>query len=266
MNQTIFYIHKLKDELSSRCERNSRYSLRAFAHSMEVDVGALSRVLSGKQIPSHKLTTKFLKALGLDSAEYDHFLTSLSEAQKKRPLQRRSPHFKMTSPHSRPTSLNHDAYRIISEWYHMAILELTFTEDFNSDPNWIAHNLGISVTESRLAVDRLLNLGLLKMKNSRLTKTSEQLSTEDKHLTTPALKRNQKQFLEKALYSLENDKIEERNMSSMTMAIDPKKIKAAKKMIHEFNQELCKFLESGKRKRVYNLEISLYPLQLNKGK
>ena len=69
------------------------------------------------------------------------------------------------------------------------------------------------------------------------------------------------QFLEKAVVSLEEDPIEERSITSMTMAIDPEKLPAAKKMIREFNQTLCQFLENGKRKRVYNLGVALYPIQ-----
>ena len=61
---------------------------------------------------------------------------------------------------------------------------------------------------------------------------------------------------------MENDPIEIRNHSSMTMAIDPAKIDEAKKMIEEFTHRLTEFLESGKRLQVYELNIGLFPLQI----
>jgi hypothetical protein len=78
------------------------------------------------------------------------------------------------------------------------------------------------------------------------------------------LKKNQKQFLEKAIYSLENDPLEERSHTNMTMAIDSKKMELAKQMIREFQMALCNVLETGKRDQVYNLSVALYPLQKNK--
>jgi len=90
---------------------------------------------------------------------------------------------------------------------------------------------------------RLVELGLLKEVKGALRFT--QL-----HITT-ALKRRQKQILEKAISSLENDPIEIRSMTRMTIAIAPEKLPEAKKMILEFNREMSRFLESGNKKEVY---------------
>jgi uncharacterized protein (TIGR02147 family) len=265
MSETVFYQDCLKRVLSERCVRNPRYSIRAFARSLGVDVGALSRILAGKQVPSYKLSQKILSVLELSPEEQERFFASVAEKQRSRNLQRLNPvlrRFKAQA--STPADLSIDLYRVIADWYHFAILELTFIEDLQSSPSWIAKELGIPVAEATLAIERLIKLNLLKIESGRYIKTEEQLSTMDKHLTTPALRRNQEQFLEKAIDSLENDPIEERNMSSMTMAIDPDRLPIAKQLIREFNQSLCRFLESGKRRRVYNLEIALYPIQSKK--
>jgi uncharacterized protein (TIGR02147 family) len=260
-NHTSYFRKKLKEELASRCSRNSRYSIRAFARALQIDVGALSRVLAGKQIPSFKLAQKIVDGLGLDKEERRIFLTSLAESQRERGLQRLSPIFAAFEESPKAKELSLEMYRVIADWYHAAILELTFVDEFQSNPRWIAKELGITIAEAKLAMERLVEFGLLGEKNGKLFKTNSKLTTADKHITTPALRKNQKQFLELATHSLENDPIEERSMTSMTMAIDPEKLPAAKEMIRDFNSKLCKFLESGKRKRVYNLEIGLYPVQ-----
>jgi hypothetical protein len=46
----------------------------------------------------------------------------------------------------------------------------------------------------------------------------------------------------------------------MTMAVDPGKIPEAKKRILKFARELCEFMEAGKRSRVYELSVSLFPI------
>ena len=265
MGDTAFYIKHLKAVLAERCDRNPRYSVRAIAKALDIDAGTISRIMSGKQIPSYKLSKRITSRLALTTEEESQFLSSVAESQSLRNLKRVSPAFlrvQAKNSSCQPTDLSIDFYRIVADWYHAAILELTFTHDFESSPRWIAKELGISSAEATLAIGRLLEFGLLQRDASRnLRKTNVHLSTTDKHLTTPALRRNQLQFLEKAIQSLENDPIEERNMSSMTMAIDPEKLPLAKQMIREFNQYLCQFLETGARKRVYNLEIALYPIQ-----
>jgi uncharacterized protein (TIGR02147 family) len=153
----------------------------------------------------------------------------------------------------------------MSDWYHTAIMTLSLTEGFRVEAQWISRQLGITVTEARLALDRLLELGLLQEQDGKVKMNDEPFMTADRHLTTPALRKLQKQTLEKAIHSLENDPIEERNMTTMTMAIDPEKLSAAKALIDEFNLKLSAFLESGPRKQVYNLGICLYPLQKKEG-
>lgn len=262
-NESAFYRKRLQSLLAERCDRNPRYSVRAFARALDIDVGTLSRVLSGKQIPSFKLSQRLTSGMDLTAEEERKFIASVAETQRSRGTERLNPVFRSIREGVTPAAdLSIDHYRIIADWYHVAILELTFNEDFESSPRWIAKELGISAAEASLAINRLLEFGLLKKDSQgRLRKTDARLTTADKHLSTPALRKNQKQFLEKAIHSLENDPIESRNISSMTMSIDPDQLPLARQMIREFNQSLGKLLESGKRKRVYNLEIALYPIQ-----
>lgn len=254
----------LKEELAQRCERNPRYSVRSFAKSLSLDAGALSRILSGKQIPSLNVSNKILEALSLEPRMANQFLESVANVHSARPLQRRNSFTRQKFPEDPAKDLSIDLYRVIADWYHIAIMELTYVDEFTSSPKWIAGQLGISETEAKLAIERLLDLELLKIENGKLIKTETQLSTTDKHLTTPALRKNQKQLLEKSIISLEEDPIEQRSVTSMTMAIDPDRLPEAKRMIRDFNRKLCDFLENGKRKRVYNLGIALVPLSKEK--
>lgn len=261
MNDTDFFQEYLNAELAQRCERNSRYSVRAFARALGIDVASLSRILSGKQVPSYKICeTVFLK-LGLSPTEQKKFLISVAAKQKAVGLKRIAPIFKDVGQHNEQRrDLTTDIWRVIADWYHGAIMELTFTNNFNSDHKWIAQQLAISEAEVKLAIKRLIRLKLLEEQDGALRKTIAQVSSADKNITSSAHKRLQKQVLKKAVESLENDDIEIRNMTSMVMAIDPQKIPQAKKMIQNFSRELCVYLESGKRTQVYQLGVCLYPI------
>ena len=193
-------------------------------------------------------------------------MVSVAAKQKAVGLKRIAPVFKNIGAKSDDRrDLTTDIWRVVADWYHGAIMELTFTKDFNSDPRWISQQLGISEVKVKLAIKRLIRLKLLKDQEGHLRKTVEQVSSADKNITSSAHKRLQKQVFEKAVDSLENDDIEIRNMTSMTMAIDPQKIPYAKKMIQNFSRELCAYLESGKRTQVYQLGVCLYPISKNQG-
>lgn len=259
--EVTFYRQCLSEELAKRCEKNPSYSLRAFARACELAPGVLSQVLSGKRIPSYKMAEKLIAVLDLSPNERTQFLKSLANKHQARGLKRLNPLFKSTLKTPAPKELSLDLFRIIGDWYHYAVLMLTYVEGFKPHPKWIASQLSISEVEAKLAIERLINVGLLKEENGTLVSTEDHITTADKHLTNSALKRHVRQSLEKAGHSLENDPLDIRSMTYMTMAIDPDKINEAKALIEEFTNKMSDLLESGRRRQVYEFGVYLYPLQ-----
>jgi uncharacterized protein (TIGR02147 family) len=243
----------LKTELSNRLQKNPRYSMRAFAQSLDLNVGSLSRFMSGRRPLTPKAAEKLCDKLGLSPLKKSQIILSL--------LGRSDFEFNRVD-------IEEETFRAISDWYHLAILQLVRTkvyrENFrNSNPRWVARQLKISEVEAKLAIERLLKLNILTKSSSGLLKRTEKnFSSANKNATSAALKKGQRQIREKAIASLENDPLELRSMTSMTMAIDPKKIAEAKKLIDEFQERLSEFLESGNKEKVYQLCVSLFPLQI----
>jgi uncharacterized protein (TIGR02147 family) len=246
------YQEILKSELQKRCEKNNRYSLRAFSKTLRIDAPTISKVLSGKLVPSKRLGERLINGLGLDPDQREVFWNSLMTKK-----------FKVPAPPSEITAdkiLSQDTFSVISEWYHYALLELAQTRESQADPAWIAQRLGISEMTAKFAVERLVKLGLVERKGKRLLKTSKLLTVENPEVTGPALRRRQKEILKKSLDSLEVDGIERRNHTGITFAMDPNKIPEARKRIRDFMRRLCAYLETGERKEVYELQTSLFPL------
>jgi uncharacterized protein (TIGR02147 family) len=262
MDAPLYYRSLLQEELTRRCERNPRYSLRAFSRALGVDAAALSRILSDKLRPSPRMARVILDALALEPEEASRFLDSVAEAQKRAHLaQARRETAQRPRPEEDPRELDGTSFRVIADWYHYAILELTEVPGFRPSAHWIAAQLGISVAQAKLALERLCDLGLLEDAPEGLRRRQGLVTTADKRTTSPALRTRQRQILDKAIASLEEDPIDERSHTGMTMAIDPSRLELAKKKILAFNRSLCRFLEGGTRTRVYELSIALFPLQ-----
>lgn len=230
----------LTQEFAKRSERNARYSLRAYAKSLGISPSLLSLILSGKRPISRKVWGT-LKRLGLiaepESIEKGSF-----------------------------NQISLDTFSVISDWYHYAILNLLETPSRLVNEKTIAERLGISRAESGMALLRLARLGLIAKENKKWARRSEPLKVENE-ISSAASRKYHKQVLEKAIESLENDPMELRDFSAMTMAIDPKLVPMARKRIQEFRRRLTQELElKGNRSEVYHLTVQFYPVSKSREK
>ncbi len=245
----------LTDELARRCSKNSRYSLRTFAQFLELTPSALSMILSGKRSISKKTAQKVVTRLGLNPEVKRAFLNGCGQIQNL--------DFQ-DDPGSEYQSIEFDKYEVVADWYHFGILSLIETTDFVPKPSWIADRLGITLAEAKAALDRLLRVGLLDTSGSKWKQSGKPIKMENT-ISTAATRKHQEQLLKKALESLEQDPIQVREISSMTLAIDPQLIPQAVIEIRKFRRKLTKLLEgSGPAKEVYELTVQLFPVSKRK--
>jgi uncharacterized protein (TIGR02147 family) len=247
----------LQSELVRRCKANPRYSLRSFARSMAVEPSAMSKLLAGKRRVTAAMFEQLSQRLGLEPQQVESFRSAQGGGQ---------PRAGATSARGVADGegfvpIDHDAFAIIADWYHMAIFEMMRVEGFRSDPAWIARALGISVHEANAAIERMLRLGLLARRSDGSLVGGRGFTTTGMPFTTVALRKVQRQVLEMAIHALDETPLERRDQSTMTMAVNPEQLAAAKLKIKEFRRRLCKFLESKPPcTDVYHLSISLYPV------
>ena len=238
----------LQKQFTDRCKKNSRYSLRAFAKSLDLDASSLSQILSGKRNLSKSGIQNVCDKLSVSPKELQMFgLINFDnkDAQNDNYLQ-----------------ANIDTFSVISDWYHYAILELTYISGFMADSKWIAKTLSITVEEAKSAVERLKRLGLLLEENGSLIKSSKKLTNNGAINTSGAHKELQRQLITKALLAIDEIPQDEKDITSMTMAIDTKNLNKARLLIQKFRRDLCELLEDGDQEQVYNLGIQLYPISL----
>jgi len=241
----------LTKEFTSRCKINPKFSVRAFAALLEMDSSSVSQLMSGKRKAAKKMIIKIGGLLGCKPEQLNHLLQNYKKKKTENSASKSIQDYKQLSA---------DLYEVISEWHHYAILELTFVDGFESSPQWISRKLGITAVEAKEAIKRLLRLELLRVENFNLIKTDNYITNYSEGLTSGALKSLQKKILKLGLEAIESTPQKDKDITSMTMAISPEKLPAAKRKIKEFRRELCEFLEDGCRKKVYHMGVQLYPV------
>ncbi len=236
----------LQNELVKRCKKNSAYSLRSFARTLNLSHSALSEILNGKRKISEKNAIRIASQLGLSVQD----------------LQAMQKHSHFSLGHIQFLHLSPEQQFEMSDWYYYAIWELCSLKNNKADKNWIAKALGIHPQQAQEAINRMLHLNLIHIKNGKLNKSkAELLDYTNSQQTTGTRKKLQKQFFEKALSAIDEIPYEQRHHSGMTMAIDAAKLNEAKELIKDFRRKLMKFLESGANNNsVYHLSVGLFPL------
>lgn len=252
----------LRDLFLRKKERNPAYSTHAFARDLGVSQTLVSLLLSGKRVLSLKRALQFSLNLGLDKQQTQQLLdavtVTIGAKQTDTPIQRRS-------KKSVPTPFIHleiDRFKTISQWYHVAILDLTTVAHFKPDLQWIAKELGITSIQARDAVSRLTRLGLLEMDGNRWRKTELKLMFPTQN-STSAVREFHKQMIGKAIDSMDmrsQEDFEAREISSMTMAVNPEKITEAKELIRKFQKKLAALLTQGECTALYQFNNQFFPL------
>ena len=236
----------LQEELVLRCRRNSAYSLRSFAKSLGVSPSFLSKVLNGQRRVTDRVFQRITTNLNLDSAMISSFQESSS-----------------THVELNLNNLQLEYFKIISDWYHYALIELTNLEGFKNSPEWIASKLGITVNQAKSAIERLLHLELLELQDGTLKPTSGGNTTTKNEFTDLAFKKMQNDLLQKAIDSLWTEDLEKRDHTSICMAINPDDVAEVKKRLKKMRREICQYLERSQNKKptqVYNLSLSFFAL------
>jgi transcriptional regulator with XRE-family HTH domain len=255
MNAQLVLQKTLADAYGKVRDRNPSYSQRAFARKAGLSSSAVSEILNGKRRISPRLAERVLtrlelapdviqgvvRALGAGGAPGGHATDETPKARRERVL-------------------DMDAYHLVADWYHFAILSLAETRGFKSSPAWIARRLGLRPAVAQAAIDRLVRLGMLKRSpRGVLSVTGEQYATSD-GVVNASLRRSNAEDLELARRSLEEDPYEDRDFATMTMAIDPAKLPEARRLLREFRDRLCVYLEADRKTEVYKFCAQLIPL------
>jgi uncharacterized protein (TIGR02147 family) len=244
-------VEHMKRTFAERCRKNSSYSLRAFARSLGMDSSSVSAILKGKRPLTIKSARKIVEGLNITNpVEAQALIMNTFTPAENETL-------------SDYTEIAMESAEAISSWQHFAILAVLELKDFKGQERQIAERLNIPFGIASECLGRLEKLGLIEKKKDLWKLTGKNMATPS-HIPSAALREGHRQFIHKALHSLESDPVEMREISGITMAISKTRLTEAKSMIKDFRRRLSTYLESGGLDAVYRLNIQLFPLSQEK--
>jgi len=269
-SKTSLISETLNDILREKAKRNPSYSLRAMARDLSISPSFLSLLLNGKRRLSFKQAIEFCKLLKCDEDKSERLLkaTALesSSDSDSRNYLAASLANSADNPQDNFYVLELDRFKFLSEWYHIAILDLTLVEGFKTDNNWIANQLQITTEQVTQAVLRLERLGLLEIKNKKWIKTNVKIAIPTTK-SEKAIREFHKQMMDQAKVAIDREgqnEFLEREISGITMAINAARINEAKKRIQKFQRELFNYLTEGESTELYQLNLQFFRLSREK--
>ncbi|MCW5829416.1 MAG: TIGR02147 family protein [Deltaproteobacteria bacterium] len=262
------YRDYLRDMIQFLKESGPGFSHRQFARKAGFNTSSfLKLVIDGKRNLTADSIGRFSKALGLDARERDAFeaLVMFSQAgtddERNRYYQqlRRSPH-----PVTSAAKMKRSQYEVYSAWHNIPVREMFLLPDFREDPEWIAKRLKPPVTrsEAQKALTRLEDLGLVRRNgDGKLELDSPKLSAESP-VELLAARNYHREMLTLAASSMDNLPREERNVTSVTIALTREQYELICREIEEFGKNLLNRIEDAPRgdepREVYVLGMQLF--------
>lgn len=261
----------LRSTFLERRERNTSYSMRAFARDLGISSSLLSRVLSGSRPMTLKLAMQIATALDLNKNNSEILMLSVirssssnAKISKKVRIKLEKTLSETEHDSSNPlyTTIEIERFKAMASWYHLAILNLTTLDMFRSDPIWIAKKLGIATAEAREAIERLLDIGLLSKSGDNLKRTRKHFYIKTSR-SEFAVRKFHEQMISRAAQELKNindDDFQKRLINGVTFTCGPEHIEIIKDKINKFEDEVLALTSLGRRSSVYQINVQFFPL------
>jgi len=244
-------IEQMKKTFAQRCRKNSSYSLRAFSRSLGMDSSSVSAIMSGKRPLTIKSARKIIKGLDIESPIQAQALIAETFAE---------PNKDFVEGYK---NLSLETAEAIAFWQHFAILAVLEIKGFRGTERLMSERLNIPLGIVMECLDRLEKIGMIVHKRGVWELTGKNLAAPT-DVPSAILREGHRQTIHKALQSLDNDPVEVRDITGITMSVSKARYQGAKKMIQDFRRRLSDYMEEGPRDAVYRLNIQLYPLSKEK--
>jgi len=240
------YREFLKDWFNWKKKTQASYSGAMFARKVGLSSHTfLGMVIRGDRNLSYNTLVSFTKALDLKGGERTYFEKLVLFEQAKNSEDRKNYFDDLTSlsmkkGNSVLTDLK-NYVKYISCWYNVAIRELVYLKDFNPDPEWISQKLKkkISKKEAQLSWELLLDLKLVKQNNSTgKYEVSDPAIDIDPGGVNFAIRNYHKAYLNLVNDAIDKEPIDDRQLSSLTLALSDREFVELKEKINDFRKSI----------------------------
>ncbi len=254
--------------MDARKAEDPKFSLRAFSKELGYNnPSMLSEVLRGTRSFRKDLADRIGQLLCLDTRETQYLslmLASKVAGANPSDLQDILTAARGSGRQSQEKeTLTLDQFRIIADWYHLAILEMIDLEGFKEDSYWISKKLGGKITpvQASLAMDRLFRLDLIKrLPGRKIAKTNKEIFVGMSGIPNTALRAHHKSFLDLAKDAIERTPLDRRTGYGTNIAVKLSDLPRIKALVKKFHEDLHEFHVEKSGEDVYHVNLQVFPL------
>jgi uncharacterized protein (TIGR02147 family) len=222
---------------------------------------SIAMVLNGMRLPSSEMCLRLGRDLNLSKEEFQYFTLLLSLARNKNgntkpileELERLRPKIR------NEVRLSALDFTHISDWYALVLKQLISTLSFKENLKWIRNRLRNKVTEAQItrAIDTLLKNGFVERDTRGKLQVKQESVRTPTDIPQRAIRAHHKQMMLRAIEALEEQRVSEREISSITFKMDPKRLSEAKRQLCEFRDRFNKTF-GGNHDSVWQLNLQLF--------
>ena len=244
------------------------FSYRVFAAAVGMDASLLLKILQGKRHISSKGIAPFIQFYRFKEGKAEYFREMVAYAKAKTDDEVRK-HFEVLQK-MRPSScreLDEARYRYFQQWFYPMIRSALDVFDYRSAEQ--ATDLGesciprLTASQVESAIEALLQLRLAhRQKDGRIVPTDAHLKTQE-HWLSASISEYQKSIAELAHRSIAETPKEERDISTLTMALDSSQIQKIRDILADARKSIVKVANSMPSQicdSVYQLNFQLFPM------
>ncbi|MBK9577896.1 MAG: TIGR02147 family protein [Fibrobacterota bacterium] len=258
------YRELLKDAYEERKIVSPLFSYRMLAEMFGLDTSNTFRILQAEaQLPA-RCQSRAIEFLGLSGRGAEYFLLLIAYARERNGKARAEILEKAISLRDvARRRLVDQELSYYKDWWVVAVRSMLEVVDGQVWPPEIALRLQPNIPEKdvNLALELLLELGLIKKQDTGRFILSEAHLTAGGEEKTQAIRQFQRQILSLASEALERFSRDQRDISTLTFAVDELAFVEIRGMLRETRRQIQKRIEDTKRPdRVIQLVQALFPL------
>jgi uncharacterized protein (TIGR02147 family) len=254
----------LRDFYEAQKKDTSYFSYRYISGKVGLDAGYLVKVLQGRLHVPEKYIGKFCILCNFSKKETTYFRLLINFNRAKSESRIRICFEKLMAFKSPVKNLvDKLQYEYYRRWYYTAIRSLVGIIRFSGDCEKLSRMLTprVSPREVKKAVALLENLGLIKKDISGVYALTDEFVTTGESWRSLAIKDFQRETIRLAGESLDRHPREERDISTVTIAINKNDLAEVRARIAEFRDTLFKLAEnSSDPDGVFQLNVQLFPM------
>lgn len=243
----------LANELTKRQKARPGYSLRSFANFLQVNPGNFSQFLSGKRNFHYKTIEQILEKIELSPEVRNRYLALFNEENLLR-----------NKKLNKVSSINYNLvddkkFFYIKDPIYFIFLNLITVPKYKKDNQAVAARLNITLSELDEIANKLMDLGLVvKDEEGAYQRVIKHLKTTD-DVPSESVREQQRKVMMNGITSLDRYGVKQRDITTLTLPVNFKKMPKAKELIRKFQDDLLVLMSEGEVSDVYHLNVSLFP-------